>query len=462
MKKNLISIKKAFLGSPLNRLRDFLIENGMKSIALNEKIPYKWKKSLAEMVCENERITRDSASELSFLQILGRPCYTPVHLYNQEWGGIDYKIWEEKDLVSKSSLYTTFFPGIRFPNFTVDISLTPKETELDSSNFSIDRFLLDGIIESSVWQNVLYLHPLFMNRERYKRPSLSDERTFSREIPYKGIPETVRVPLFETDSLASANSEARAIVEVFQDYGKSIEELVKLLKTDNKIRKEFLDTTGELETQNLLKKNGLNISILPRVMQRRELSHESISYTIYEVKGGSLNGSDHQRCWGFIHGIQFPDFSIDLTLSEKGRMVAQDTLELIFKYALYNDPYFRPQDGIIHQSTPRLIGKNAEESRIAGIKISGGKTVPFASYPDVPYLKGYMETTIHVYNKYRKQVDEITEKLPKMQREIMSKLGGLQVHNLSDSVAEILAKHGARFIIENPHHIERKSDIESW
>src|SRR3989338_1471993 len=462
-------IKRAVIGNALDRLGYKVLDRLMESTALNKRIPYSFKKSLADDIYERIRTERDSVSgPLRTLRDYVLPSSVAVHMHHNEWEGIEYKIWEEKSLTDGDSSYSVFFPGIRFPYFNLDESLAPewpikrKNDDLDRS--SSNRICLDiNVVEFSIWQGILYQHPLFGKLESSKRPDLSDSWTFDKNIPYKGVPKKVRVPVFESKSLASANAEARAVVDLMQEYGEPMGKILNLLRKDENVRREFLDKSDDIHTQELLTKYGLKIDILPHVVRKSDGSYGGVSYSIYEIKGGILGGQEHKWAWGFAHGLKFPDFGNDKTLSKEENRALEGSMELIFDYALYGDEIFRPKGGIISYSTPNLVDKFREEARIARVnEIPDGYVVPFDSSPYPEHIKDKFENTIRVYNQYRPQVEEIVQKLSLQQvrEDLLVELHGHWVSEMSDGVADVLGKHGAKFISQNPYHLRRKRDIE--
>ncbi len=470
LKKNLKRIKRDLAGGPLIRFADFLFEKRMKSLALNPQIPYGVKKFLANSLSqhkieEHKRIEeyekgKGNLQIHSLIHSLSNLDSIPVHLHSRDWNGIKYKIWEEKDRLGEDSDFTVFFPNLRFPNFSKDVSLTPEEGK--DGSYNTNRNSLDGVVEWDIWKNILYQSPVFRSKSKNDRPGLSGTRSF-KPIPYNGIPETVRVPFFKTKSLSDANIGARAIVKVFQEHQKPIENLIKLLKTEPKVRKEFIDNEGKLETGQSLKKYGFDIDILPYISSPINGEHEGVSYRIYKAQGGSFGGENALWYWGFINGIQLPNFELKPNLSEYEREISQGALKLVFDYALYDDPLFKPEKRGTPHLTPRLVNGNKydEEAIIVGLNMPEGIVIPYSISTGLNYVRKEITTAIHAYNTHKNQIDKIVEKLEKkeIQKELKSILRGLSVSNLSDSVAEFLGNQGSDFILENSYHLERQKSI---
>ena len=462
--KNLKKLRRCLVGGPVSRLIDFLTHKGLESFALNQKIPRKIKKSLADSVSDYEIAKLERIKSVNPLlagfYFLSRPVSVPVHMHHQEWNGIQYRVWEEKSKLSEDSSFTVFFPDLIFPNFSEHVALSPELDvgEEEEDFYNSDRSQLDSQFEFDVWQNVLYQSPVFRDLSSHDRPGLSDSGDFD-SIPYKGVPENIRVPFFRTKSLICANAEARAIVEVYQKHQKPIEKIVELLKTKPETRKELINVVGQLETEQFLRRYGLDIDTLPNVVNETEETYQDVNYITYEAIGGSFSGANKVWYWGFINGIQFPNFREDFKLSKYEREITHDVLKLAFDYALYTDPFFEPG------STPRLVSgysRYDEEAQIAGLNIPKGKAIPFVKNPSIEHVRENIQTSIRAYNAYRYQIEGIVEKLndKKIQNKLKGILRGHQVHNLSDSVAQFFGEQGARFMVENPYHLERQKAQE--
>ena len=197
-----------------------------------------------------------------------------------------------------------------------------------------------------------------------------------------------------------------------------------------------------------------------------EEMHEGVLYTIYEAKGGSFGGANALWYWGFINGIQFHDFKAESDLLEYEREISQDTLKLVFDYALYTEPFFKPEGGIINRPTPIFVNDSGynEEVRIAGLQIPKRSVIPLVRSPDINYVRENIKKAIHVYNIHRNQINDVMEKLEnkEIQKGLSYVLKGLHVHNLSYSVAEFLGKQGASFIVKSPYHLERQREIQEF
>ncbi len=458
--KNIKRIRRALLGSLPTRLIRRGIEKALEGMARNPRIPYGVKRSLASAVRESAMAEKESIPDgVRAFYLLSQPSSVPVHLHQNEWDGVEYNVWEELSRFDKKEYCAVFFPGITFPSFGDDPSLNPTDTD------ESERFRLDDIVEEVIWKNVLYEEPIFRNVERWNRPGLSDKRRFEN-VPYQvSVPQTVRVPFFKTESLADANAQARGIIQAYKPHQEAIKLLIERLKTDPRVRKEFLNARdSEFDNAQLLMKHGLPIDILPHVRDRTDATYEGVPYTIYMVNGGSKSGENELRYLGFVHGIRFPAFSKVDGLTEREQGIAGSTLGLIFKYALYSEPYFRPEGVIIDNPAPLLRDNKCDEAMIAQISgIPNGIVVPFVQTYDRRRAQEDIETTIRAYNRNRGSLHEIVEKLRTdsgMLGKIKKRLGGLAVESLSDSVAEVLGEYGARFIVENPYHLKRKKDLE--
>lgn len=457
--KDVKRIRRALLGGPLTRVIRRGVEKTLERVARNPRVPYELKRRLASGVRASINAERERFSGVAgvFYDLLSHP-EVPVHLHQNELDGVRYTVWETISDEGEDK-YTVLFPDIMLPDFYHDPSLKGRGDKCES-----DVTRLDSVVES-LWSCVLYESPIFRNVECYKRPRLKNV-IHLESVPHEGIPSTVCVPTFDTDSLADANAKAREIVRAYNRRKEGLGRLLELLKTDRDVRREFLDKHAfAFDFAELLKKYGLPIDILPNRISRTDAVHDGVPYRLYEMTGGYISGENEHQFWGFVHGIQFHDFGSDSALTERDRAMARDTLaDVIFHYALYSEPHFRPEGGIIDNPAPLLIGNKRDEAMIAQISgIPDGTVAPFVRTYDRKLAKKDIETTIHAYNRHKESIHGITEKLrtdSRLRTRIRETLGHNAVHNNVDGVADVLGSYGARFIVENPYYLERKKEFE--
>ena len=282
------------------------------------------------------------------------------------------------------------------------------------------------------------------------------------------MPKEVLIPAFETDALPDANTKARATIEVYNKYRKEIENIIELLKTDKSVREEFSNEESECGLAQLLLKYKLPVNTLPKVLEEKEGTYEGVEYIIYKLSRTSKSSADNKNeFFAFIKGIQLYDFNYDGKLNEKEREIAHDVLEnIILKNALYNEPRFLPEEGIITHLTPKLKGNESDEVKITHCnKIQKGKVVPFIEsyYYDETVLT--IEATIRAHNKYKSELHNIIEKLrtdKEIIKEIQAELEDHHINQHVDGVAEILGSYGAEFIVKNPNHKRRGEELEDF
>ena len=452
-------IRKAVLGDKLSRFLSFLGEKTLKLIARQQFIPYSLKKDLARRTYERIKEHSDSLPKgVRALEALMATTSIPVHLYQNEWNGTEYQIWEEMSKYNGTSEFIVIVPSIQFPNFC--------NSSAKSRNDSREAIRLETIFDSYIWDNTLFAEPIFRDMKSYKRPRLQAERRL-KDVPHRKIPESKRIPYFTTDSLADANAQARGVIQAYQRYEKQIGDIIRLLETDSSVRDEFTGTIEKHGEAQLLQKYGLDIDILPKVIKVTEEVYENISYTIYEVSGGSSGENKHQL-WAFIHGIQFPNFEKDERLEEKDRRTAREVLErVIFKNVLYNEPYFLPfKNGCLNKITPDLRGTESYEAKVANFNsVPNERVMPFILGFDYESTRQKIKATIMTYNSYKGQLHEIIERLAteeKIMKEINRQLNGISVHQNIDCVANILGSYGARFIVENPVYLGRRRELDEF
>jgi hypothetical protein len=320
----------------------------------------------------------------------------------EEWQGVRYRVKEERRLEG-GSIFTVCLPDIKFPYSARGDS---ESVEVQDERYDFNS----GI--GSVFNALLFQSDLFKHLASYKRPKLSDFSDSGEKKLLEDITDGTRVPIFRAGDLAKVNLTSRSIIGVYQEHRDSVETFLDNLR-DGGVRSEFVGLGGGISRfQEFMRKYGLDLNISSSVLNEVHEEHRGVPYSLYSL---SENYQQNEPLHvGFVHGIQFPNFREDESLSIEERFHVSGALKTLFDYALYSQPIFELKNGTCVRSyIPKLVDYGLEEVLITRAPIPSGVVVPmvFPVSKGEDYPREAAQKVVDAYLYHKDQIDIVVDKL---------------------------------------------------